>query len=640
MGEARCSWGSRWWRRIAVALVCAGTLAPVPARATIRYGALQISGNFQTQNLVRHPSVDKFQFVQNRNTFRLRIDWDWLKNGRLADKFNVPFIDHSKLYMLYRGVYDGFYDIAPTDLQLGQTRYDDFVGGPIAGNPVSDIPFGPKPLYMPSRALQPGSYSRFTNDIRSGIKYENVLREAYVDLQLKGLPLSFRLGRQQVIWGETDQFRMMDIWNPLDTTWHFQQESWDDIRIPLWLAKGLWDLGQLGPFSNSFLEVVYNPFDFQPNAKVAFLPRPWGLPFPDPLRQGQVLYLKALNTYVTPQFNLEGTSYRDGNFHRNPADASEVGARFHGVTPQGIEFTVDYLYARSRGIGANAPFAVKFDSQGAPNFSAPVGVFQGFDGVRKPIFPVPINAHFEYPYNHIFGLTGNYFDGDYTAAVFRFETAYALGEPEQRVDPTFGLQFTKRDVWAGMVGFDRPTWIRFLNPRATWFLTGQFFWNYTDGNVNVLRGNSGAGELPYATLTGSQLCAGGSCLGGGSQGLGFWESGPFAGLVERTQSQDLLTQYGDGDTIHRWEHLVTLAATSFYRGGTIVPFVADAWDFVNDNDEILWNVDYYYSNNFIITLEQKFYTTYGSKAVSNDPWFAGGRFARRDETGVKLTYQF
>ena len=32
-----------------------------------------------------------------------------------------------------------------------------------------------------------------------------------------------------------------------------------------------------------------------------------------------------------------------------------------------------------------------------------------------------------------------------------------------------------------MVGFDRPTWIRFLNPNATWFLTGQFFWNYTTG---------------------------------------------------------------------------------------------------------------------------------------------------------------
>jgi hypothetical protein len=71
-----------------------------------------------------------------------------------------------------------------------------------------------------------------------------------------------------------------------------------------------------------------------------------------------------------------------------------------------------------------------------------------------------------------------------------------------------------------------------------------------------------------------------------------------------------------------------------------VPFIANAWDPVNDNNETLWNVDYYFTNNFIITLQQKFFYTYGSKAASNDPWYAGGRFDRRDETGLKLTYQF
>ena len=55
-----------------------------------------------------------------------------------------------------------------------------------------------------------------------------------------------------------------------------------------------------------------------------------------------------------------------------------------------------------------------------------------------------------------------------------------------------------------------------------------------------------------------------------------------------------------------------LAATSFYRGGTVVPFVANAWDPVNDNDEVLWNVDYYYTNNLIFSLQQKFFFTYGS----------------------------
>ena len=176
-----------------------------------------------------------------------------------------------------------------------------------------------------------------------------------------------------------------------------------------------------------------------------------------------------------------------------------------------------------------------------------------------------------------------------------------------------------------MVGFDRPTWIRFLNPRATWFLTAQFFWTYTTGNVDQLRGNVGAGDLPYRQTI----------------PVGQWMSGPYAGLVERQQWGNCPGPgCGNADDIRRWEHLVTFAATSFYRSGTVVPFIASAWDPVNDNEEILWNIDYYYSNNFIISLQQKFFTTYGSKAASNDSEYTGGRFDRRDETGVRLTYQF
>jgi len=632
-----------------VTLLALGVGLRTPATATMRYGPLQVSGNLETQNLVRDSSIDSAQFIENRNTIRLRVDYDWLQNGRFIDKYDFPFIESSKLYLLYRGVYDGFYDIAPTDLQHGQTRFDDIVGGPIAGNNAGQLGANGK--------LLPGNYSRLTGAQRTGLKFDDTLREAYVDLKVANAPVSFRLGRQQVIWGESDQFRLMDIWNPLDLTWHLQQESWDNIRIPLWLGKGLWDIGEVGPLSNSFLEVVYNPFDFQPDQKLDFLPQPWSVPYADPLRGGQVTQGANPSILYTPIFNLHGTSFRRGDFGRNPQDASEVGARFHAVTPQGVEFTANYLYARGRGIGANTPgFGVKIDKisimgsdpshlqdlNGAP--------FPGAAGIKD----LNVDAKVVYPYNHIFGLTGNYFEGDYTSAVLRFETAYALGEAEQTVEPskTFiggpfrnaPLGFDKRDVWAGMVGFDRPTWIRILNPKATWFLTGQFFWSYT-GNVDYLRGSSGASETPYFTPPG---------WGHSTQGLVQWATGPNAGLVERLQAgtcnnlntpgvpcvPGTTTADGSGNLIHHWEHLITFAGTSFYRGGTVVPFVADAWDPVNDNDEVLWNIDYFYSNNFIITLQQKFFFTYGSKLPSDDPWGAGGLNTRRDETGVKLTYQF
>ena len=668
MGEAQYGRFARGRWVVVVALLGLSIGLRTPAAATMKYGPLQLSGNLETQNLVRDSSINSAQFIQNRNTIRLRVDYDWLQNGRFIDKYDIPFLESSKLFLLYRGVYDGFYDIAPTDLQHGQTRFDDIVGGPINGNDAGSCVGGScsgtpgNPTNIP-RGLLPGSYSRLNGRQRTGLKFDDTLREAYVDLKVANAPVSFRLGRQQVIWGESDQFRLMDIWNPLDLTWHLQQESWDNIRIPLWLGKGLWDIGEVGPLSNSFLEVVYNPFDFQPNQKLDFLPEPWAAPFPNPLRQGQIQRVNS-TSFLTPRFNLQGTSFRHGDFQRNPQDASEVGARFHAVTPQGLEFTANYLYARARPIGAASPLGVQISRIGTgPGFPQADSSlqFQDLSGVvcsrsgggRCSIAPIEVDAKIKYPYNHIFGLTGNYFEGDYTSAVLRFETAYAMGEPYQTVDPAktalaganfvknAPLGFDKRDVWAGMVGFDRPTWIRLLNPKATWFLTAQFFWSYTVGSVGNLRGTSGAGETPYITPSAGP--------GSTSQGLVQWTSGPQAGLIERIQAGSCgqgtpcsPSQNPDpsGNAIRRWEHLITFAGTSFYRGGTVVPFVADAWDPVNDNDEVLWNIDYFYSNNFIITLQQKFFFAYGSKFPSDEPWGAGGLNTRRDETGVKLTYQF
>ena len=659
MREVRCGGVLRWNAALAVALalLVSAALGP-PAWAVMKYGPLQLSGNMDSLNLVRHSNPEKFQFIMNRNTLRLRVDWDWLQNGRLIDRFDLPFIERSKVYLLYRGVYDGFYDIAPTDLQKGQTRFDDLVGGPIIGNRPGRCKGGQCPADNtdPSNLL-PGNYSRFTDTQRSADKSENRLREAYVDFKLKNAPLSFRLGRQQVIWGESDQFRVMDVINPLDLSWHFQIESWDEIRVPLWLAKGLWDIGEVGPLSNAFVEVVYNPFDFQPGNRVDFLPRPWAVPFPDPLRGGQIQVDKT-GTLITPLFNLQGTSLRHGDFKKNPQDASEVGARFHAVTPQGFEFALNYLYGRGRAPGgANASgFKIEdffISADGNPNHLSSIsqvpimGYFRFVDDKGRaatlPVRPVHVVGKMISPYNHIFGMTGNYFEGDYTSSVLRFETLYTTGEPFATTDvstlvpvraagnvdanlKTYGRSpqgFTKRDMWVGMAGFDRPTWIRFLNPKATWFLTAQFFWTYVNGNVHDLCGNANpVADRPYFG------------------NVGQWLGGPNAGLVDRRQHARALQDTGNGDQWHRWEHLITVAGTSFYRSGTVVPFIASAWDPVNSSEEVLWNIDYFYSNNLIISLQQKFFTTYGSKAPSNDNEFTGGRFDRRDETGVRLTYQF
>ena len=83
------------------------------------------------------------------------------------------------------------------------------------------------------------------------------LWECYGDIA-KG-PVSFRIGRQNVSWGETDIFRLLDVINPLDNTFGGIFEDLDDRRIPMWMLRGSYNLGYLGPIASLTLEGFWVP---------------------------------------------------------------------------------------------------------------------------------------------------------------------------------------------------------------------------------------------------------------------------------------------------------------------------------------------------------------------------------------------
>ena len=63
--------------------------------------------------------------------------------------------------------------------------------------------------------------------------------------------LSLRIGKQQVVWGESDLFRSLDVVNPLDLRQNGAVgEDFADFRQPLWIFKALYDLGNLASFWN------------------------------------------------------------------------------------------------------------------------------------------------------------------------------------------------------------------------------------------------------------------------------------------------------------------------------------------------------------------------------------------------------
>jgi len=581
--------------------VLAGLLLVGRAAALPRYGPIEVSGNIAAQNLIRHPAIDQYALVQQRNTIKLRVDYSIFDKGKLIDRYDFPYLRQAKLFVLYRGVYDSVYDLTPGFAQ------DDIYGKEIS-NPIyaNFPPFPGYPKFYSANRLAslPG---------RENDRFENRLREAYIDLRLKQIPLSFRLGKQQIVWGETDNFRLLDRVNALDLTWRLQQESWDELRIPYWMIKGLWNIDRLGPLSSTFVEFYWNPGDWYPS-KRAFLPRPWSAPILNPLNSAYGL------TGITQLYR--GTKlFSQGDYSRDPGDNSQVGVRFSAVTPQGVQFTLNYFYQRWAGD----------DGTNAAAFSGVTDPAQINAAFARQELPIEAIA----PYVHATGFSVNYADEDYTHAVFRAESIYEFGVPFNdfskplpcnKLDPAnqffcsqlqgdvFGV--SKHDMWKGMIGFDRPTWIRPLNRKSTFLVLGQFFWHYLLDNPAVVCRNPN--ERP-------------PCRGGYAQGLRGQFTSSGVGVPPFTPAFD---------RVRDWELLATLAATTFYQGGKVVPFVVYIIDPVNSyNQEVIWMLDYFVTNNVILNLSQRYFINTTSSPVY-ESWGVAGINRGRSETGIRLTYQF
>ncbi len=567
------------------------------ALATQKFGPLELSGNLQSQELVRHPDVSKYQFIQQRNTARIRVDWQWLgRDGKLMDRFDLSdWVQESHLFLLWRGVYDSVYDTTP-----GMRTHREFTGEK-TDKRFDDI-------------------NDFSRGARDALKFENVLREAYVDIKFKG-DFSLRAGRQQIIWGESDGFRLLDRANSLDLSWHFQQElpppafGFDDLRIPFWMIKGLYDFSSVGSWSNVFAEAYWNPGDWYPN-KLTFLPAPWGAQIANPLTNPRS------GAFFRP-FRVErlmnGTSFgRQGDYSRNPLENSQFGIRFNGVTgpdtpilPSGLQLQIGYLYQRfTASGGASSEAAVVRGIK--PTLA---GNVRTQELISRGTLPVEYYA----PYIHTIGLAGNYAD-ERTQAVFRMEQAFDFGLPflscghspsaiakqgrcvRETTFAPFLAGIRNQDVWSGLFAFDRPTWIRSLNKKTTFFVTGQFFWTYM-----VEKSKSTIGILDNPTVT-------------------------------RPLNQNPPVAYRDD--IHRWEALFSLAVLGFYRGGSVAPAMVYLLDPINDySQEAIWGVDWFVTPNFAVNLSQR-YIINPRRRVNFEPWGLGGLNRGRSETGIRFSYQF
>ncbi|MEA2627261.1 MAG: hypothetical protein QOD06_3306, partial [Candidatus Binatota bacterium] len=207
-------------QRFGTFLIAVVTLLALASRASAtQYFGPDRRGEIQarlgTQNTFQHEDLSGIDWVQWRNELRFDLKYELIPRNDTSGIFRT-----ANFNLLYRARVDPVFAIREQYRDRNYDRYD-FL-----------FPEGDRP------------------------------RELFMDIAFNGAlsPLSLRIGKQQVVWGEADLFRSIDVVNPLDITQSgFVGEDFADLRTPLWIAKGLWDIGQLGPIGEAGLEFFYSP---------------------------------------------------------------------------------------------------------------------------------------------------------------------------------------------------------------------------------------------------------------------------------------------------------------------------------------------------------------------------------------------
>lgn len=312
------------------------------------------------------------------------------------------------------------------------------------------------PLKRDDASWEDKLFDESRNNLYLDDEYWQLLKEAH----LTWTPRDFyvRVGKQIVVWGETDGFRLMDQINPLDTRRGFADVEFETTIIPIWLLRAEY----FPPITTGWLQDLGLEFIFNPNAD--FIPNQtpqlgndeggiWApnilvdLP-PPPFGPGGKAHLGSADI-----LDIEEPDHWDAEGH-------EYGLRVKGVVKDAI-ITLNGFYGRDNDPVMRAlPLVPRMDvaADGLwiihPNFEGFYPRFR-FAGATFSRDITPLRASFL---------------GD-VAPVVRLEAFYAWNNTFASVMNTFEESDELR--WA--IGVDWKVKIPFLNPRTYFSISPQFY---------------------------------------------------------------------------------------------------------------------------------------------------------------------
>ncbi len=287
------------------------------------------------------------------------------------------------------------------------------------------------------------------------------LREFYLDIYSADW-LSFRIGRQQVTWGETGQYRLLDVINPVDNSWHFGPlESFRDTRIPLWIAKALVEF----PSIEHSLELVWVPGIDRPEDSVTVpltFAGAWGLP--------------PSNTPSPYRIEYKNFMYPS----RGMPESMRGGFRWKGNIGSRSTYSLVYYYTHQ----LSPPVPVYYDLKAC---EVEGQVIDGcFDSNNME------TLYLDFPRQHILGFTADVTFDNPIGVVAKIEAAWEPDRTFPRISNTpystideshsvpgqrYRFNVVQKDAISYAVVLMRPTMIRWLNPTQNFLFVLQ--WMHT-----------------------------------------------------------------------------------------------------------------------------------------------------------------
>jgi len=284
-----------------------------------------------------------------------------------------------------------------------------------------------------------------------------------------GKGLFVKVGKQQVVWGRTDLFRVLDVINPVDYSRNNIYDELSDIRIPMWIAQAEYRMGASETMQDRNFQIVWNFDKFRANnlgqcgspnsildAGCFFrgMANLWD-------NGGTVANFAnvAPGTLLATNFGPGQIGIKDVNLPDWSLANTQLGMKYEGVTMDGLSFSLNAMTYRSQ----------------LPSLHGGKRATNSFTGVQQSAWPYLISFDMEFPRVNMIGGSMD-FQLPAASAAVRVEAAVTDGE--EFANTAREELYSKNRVFRSVIGVDRPTFIPFISSSSATLISGQLFYQH------------------------------------------------------------------------------------------------------------------------------------------------------------------